>query len=150
MSDQNPSQAFPSPPSMPPPPPPNAPPPVYQAPAYPPPPPVPYQASQPGYAYPGQVPPPINPTAAVFGISGGILSQFGGYAAWSIGFGLVSIIVPFATNWYFPIMPIIGAINGIRAIQRGRMVGGLVGIGLNIVGGLVSLVASGILLGGGS
>jgi hypothetical protein len=160
MSDQPTGPAYPPPPSMPPPPP-NVPPPAYQSPgypspppayqgqAYPPPPQSTYQASQPGYAYPGQMPPPINPTAAALGTSGTLLNQFGGYAAWSVGIGLVAIVLPLATNWYLPVAPIIGGLNGIRAIQRGRLIGGLVGIAINIVGGLVSLMASGIL-GGGS
>jgi len=84
------------------------------------------------------------PVAAV-GAGGTLLSQFGGAAAWSCGLGIVSIIVPFATNFYFPIMPIIGALNGIRAIQRGRLIGGIVGLVLNGIGGLVALIASGVI-----
>jgi hypothetical protein len=84
------------------------------------------------------------PVAAA-GASGMFLSQFGGAAAWSIGLGIVSIVVPFASNFYFPIMPIIGALNGIRAIQRGRMIGGIVGLVLNGIGGLISLMASGVI-----
>src|SRR6266436_772595 len=119
---------------LPPPPPPFQPPPGYA----PPPPGIP----PPGYT--GQVPPPYMPVAAV-GAGGTLLSQFGGAAAWSIGFGLVSIVVPFVTNFYFPIMPIIGALNGVRAIQRGRMIGGIVGLVLNGIGGLVALFASGLI-----
>lgn len=131
---------------LPPPPPPgSAPPPFQPPPGYPPPPPadIPppgYQAPPPGYT--GQVPPPYMPVAAV-GAGGTLLSQFGGAAAWSCGLGIVSIIVPFVTNFYFPIMPIIGALNGIRAIQRGRLIGGIVGLVLNGIGGLVALIASG-------
>jgi hypothetical protein len=93
----------------------------------------------PGYT--GQVPPPYMPVAAV-GAGGALMSQFGGPALWSIGLGVVSIIVPFVSNFYFPIMPIIGALNGVRAIQRGRVVGGIVGLVLNGIGGLVTLLAS--------
>ena len=92
------------------------------------------------------MPRPSTGMAAV-GVGGLSLQQFGGAAAWSIGFGLVSIIVPIVSNFYFPIMPIIGLINGVRAITRGRVIGGVVGICLNIVGGLVALIASGILFG---
>jgi hypothetical protein len=84
------------------------------------------------------------PVAAV-GAGGTLLSQFGGAAAWSCGLGIVSIVVPFVTNFYFPIMPIIGALNGIRAIQRGRLIGGIVGLVLNGIGGLVALIASGVI-----
>jgi hypothetical protein len=87
-------------------------------------------------------------TAAVAaGGAGALMYQLGGAAAWSIGCGLVSIVVPFFFNMYFPVLPIVGALNGFRAIQRGRLIGGVVGIAINIVGGLVSLFASGILLG---
>jgi hypothetical protein len=102
----------------------------------------------PGYSQPpgspGQVPAPYLPVAAV-GAGTTLLSQFGGAAAWSIGLGIVSIVVPFASNFYFPIMPIIGALNGVRAIQRGRLIGGIVGLVLNGIGGLVSLIASGLI-----
>jgi hypothetical protein len=84
------------------------------------------------------------PVAAVGG-AGALLSQFGGAAAWSIGFGIAAIVAPFAFNFFFPIMPIVGALNGFRAIQRGRAVGGIVGLVLNAIGGLVTLMASGLL-----
>lgn len=129
---------LPPPPGSPPPPPPFQPPP-----GYPPPPGYSGQAPPPGYT--GQVPPPYMPVAAV-GASGALMSQFGGAALWSIGLGIVSIIVPFATNFYFPIMPIIGGLNGIRAIQRGRVIGGIVGLVLNVIGGIVALIASGTIL----
>jgi hypothetical protein len=97
----------------------------------------PYMQQQPAYA--------PQPMAAGGAMAGGLLYQLGGPAAWSIGFGLVSIIVPFVTNYYFPILPIAGAISAIRAIQRGRVVGGVVGIVVNVLGGLVSLFASGLI-----
>lgn len=84
------------------------------------------------------------PAAAPVG-GASLMYQFGGAAAWSIGFGLVSIVVPFFANFYFPILPIIGALNGVRAIQRGRMIGGIVGIVVNILGGIVALFASGLI-----
>ena len=118
-----------------PPPPPFQPPPGY----LPPPPQPPMAPPPPGYA--GQVPPPYMPVAAV-GAGGALMSQFGGPALWSIGFGVVSIVVPFFANFYFPIMPIVGALNGVRAIQRGRVIGGIVGLVLNGIGGLVALFAS--------
>jgi hypothetical protein len=134
---------LPPPPESPPPPPPFQPPP-----GYPPPPPyIPppgYSPEPPPPGYTGQVPPPYMPVAAV-GASGALMSQFGGAALWSIGLGIVSIVVPFVSNFYFPIMPIIGALTGVRAIQRGRVVGGIVGLVLNGIGGLVVLFASGVI-----
>ena len=51
----------------------------------------------------------------------------------------------FAINFYFPIMPIFGALNGVRAIQRGRVIGGIIGLVLNAIGGIISLLASGLI-----
>jgi len=102
-----------------------------------------YQAPA-GYA-PSQMPPPIMPVAVAAAGGATLMYQFGGAAAWSIGFGLVSIVVPFVTNFYFPILPIFGIINGVRAIQRGRMIGGIVGIVINLIGGVVTLFASGLV-----
>lgn len=139
MSD-NPTAFPPPPPTTPQAPPP--PPPVYQGP----PPPAyvqPYmQPQQPPYG-----PQPYAPPAGVVGgaMAGGLIYQLGGPAAWSIAFGLISVVVPFATNYYFPILPIAGAISAIRAIQRGRVIGGIIGIAVNVVGGLVSLLASGLI-----
>jgi len=78
--------------------------------------------------------------------AGGIMYQLGGPAAWSIGFGLVSIVVPFVSNYYFPILPIAGIISAIRAMQRGRFIGGVIGIVVNVIGGIVSLIWSGLIL----
>jgi hypothetical protein len=135
---------------LPPPPPPgSAPPPPFQPPPgyLPPPadiPPPGYSLQAPPPGYTGQVPPPYMPVAAV-GASGALMSQFGGAALWSIGLGIVSIVVPFVSNFYFPIMPIIGALNGVRAIQRGRVIGGIVGLVLNGIGGIVALIFSGVI-----
>lgn len=73
------------------------------------------------------------------------MQQIGGAAGWSIGLGLVSIVTPLVSTFYFPILPVVGLINGIRAIQRGRMIGGIIGIVLNVLGGLMSLIASGLI-----
>ncbi len=132
---------------LPPPPPPgSAPPPFQPPPGYPPPPPyIPppgYSPQPPPPGYTGQVPPPYMPVAAV-GASGALMSQFGGAALWSIGLGIVSIVVPFFANFYFPIMPLIGALNGVRAIQRGRVIGGIVGLVLNAIGGIVTMIFAG-------
>jgi hypothetical protein len=114
-------------------------------------PPPPGYQPPPGYSQPppapGYMPPPIGPATAV--ATAGVMQQFSGMAAWSIGIGLVSIGVPLFTNFYFPILPIFGVINGARAIQRGRLIGGIIGIVLNLLGGLVSLIASGLINPGG-
>jgi hypothetical protein len=89
---------------------------------------------------PGQVPPPYMPLAAA-GAGLGLISQFRGDALWSIGLGLVSIVVPFAFNRVFFFLPLIGLFSGIRAIRRGRMIGGIVGLVLNAIGGIITIIA---------
>ena len=136
----------PPPPGSAPPPPPFQPPPGYAPPSLPPGyPPPPANVPPPGYSGP-QIPPSYIPAAAIGAAAGaGLMSQFSGAALWSIGLGIVSIVVPFVSNFYFPIMPIIGGLNGIRAIQRGRVIGGIIGLVLNGIGGLVALFASGVI-----
>lgn len=94
---------------------------------------------------PAPRPPAIMAPAAVALGGAGFTYQFGGPAAWSIGIGVVSTIVPLFAGYYFYFLPVVGFINAIRAIQRGRMVGGVVGIIANIIGGIMSLIASGLL-----
>jgi hypothetical protein len=89
---------------------------------------------------------PASPGMMAAAGAGGIMYQLGGPAAWSIGFGLVSIVVPFVSNYYFPILPIAGIISAIRAMQRGRFIGGVIGIVVNVIGGIVSLIWSGLIL----
>ncbi|HET7465033.1 MAG TPA: hypothetical protein VFL29_00055 [Candidatus Dormibacteraeota bacterium] len=74
-----------------------------------------------------------------------LMQQFGGDAAWSIGLGLVGIVVPIFFSFYFPLLPIIGFIQAVRAIMKGRLIGGIVGIVVNAVAGLVALLASGLI-----
>ena len=143
--------------AYPPPPPPNVPPPTFQgqvwpSPVYQPPP------GSPGFAAPtapdyiqpwqsGQLPQPP-PVAAPIGVLGGlgyIAYQFGGPAAASIIAGVASIVLPFIAGRYFIVLPIAGLISGARAIQRGRAIGGIVGITVSVLGGIVSLIASGLL-----
>lgn len=102
-------------------------------PAYPPPPPDPYQQG---------TPPPVLPTA-VGPTSGaaGIIRQFTGNAGWSLILGLVTIAVPFIFNRVFFFLPIIGLIAGILAIRRGQLIGGIVGLVLNAIGGLITALA---------
>jgi hypothetical protein len=86
---------------------------------------------------PGQAP-PILPTA--IGGSAFAISQFTGAAGWSILLGLVTIIVPFLFNRIFFFLPIIGLLSGIQAIRRGKLVGGVIGIVLNVIGGIITVI----------
>jgi len=86
------------------------------------------------------VPPPYLPTATV-GAGIGLMSQFSGDALWSIGLGLVSIVVPFFANRVFYFLPLIGIFYGIRAIMRGRLIGGIVGTALSVIGGIITILA---------
>lgn len=140
--------------AYPPPPPPNAPPPMFQGPAaatspvYQPPPPGYAGPTAPDYAQPYEKPPQPMEVAAPIGFLGGmsyIAYQFGGPAIVSILAGLACIALPFAANRYFIVLPITGVLSGARAIQGGRAIGGIVGITVSVLGGVISLIASGIL-----
>jgi len=43
-------------------------------------------------------------------------------------------------NRIFFFLPIIGFIAGIQAIRRGQLIGGIVGLVLNAIGGLITLL----------
>jgi hypothetical protein len=154
--------------AFPPPPPPSVPPPAYGAPPPPPPiytPPPPtlpkgytlppgYQGpiapdyAQPYQGYPqpyGQYQQQVNPGGMVFGSTSALGYQFGGRAIYAIIAGLITIIAPFAFGIYFIGLPIIGIVTAIRAITAGRLMGGVLGLGLSVVGGIVSLWASGTI-----
>jgi hypothetical protein len=135
MSDVPPSYSPPPPPPPPSAPPPGQPgyglPPGYQgptAPDYP----QPYQ--QQAYQQP-----PAYPGMSTGAGAAGIMSQFSGRAAWSIGIGLVTIIAPFVIHFVFYLLAIVGLIYGIQAIRRGLLIGGIVGIALNVIGGLLTI-----------
>jgi hypothetical protein len=115
----------------------------------PPPPPPPIQPSYSDIPPPSQLPsggyPGTRPAVS-------IASQFTGMARWSIILGLLSVGVPLVTGifsgggvFYFYIVPIFGFIRGVQAITRGQRLGGIIGIVLNILGGLMSLIAAGAL-----
>jgi len=76
----------------------------------------------------------------------GLGFQFGGSAAWSIGFGLASLLAPLFASFYFILLPLFGLYRGYTAVRVGRTVGGVIGIVLNILGGIMSLIASGLIL----
>jgi hypothetical protein len=146
MSEQPPGYGSPPPPPAEPPaesPPANPIPPAAYTPqpSYPPPvesyPPPPQNSTPPA----GQVPPPIVPMAPA--ASGGVnlMYQFSGVAGWSVLLGIVSIAVPFLFNRVFFFLPLIGLVAGVRAIMRGRMIGGITGLVLNVIGGLITILA---------
>ncbi len=71
----------------------------------------------------------------------GLLYQFTGSAGWACLVGVITIVVPFVFNRVFFFLPIIGLILAIQAIVRSRkMVGGIVGIVLNVIGGIITLL----------
>lgn len=87
------------------------------------------------------VPPPIVPMAPATGGGVNLIYQFSGVAGWSVLLGVAAIGVPFLFNRVFFFLPIIGLIAGIRAIMRGRMIGGITGIVLNVIGGIITILA---------
>jgi len=105
------------------------------------------------YAPPPGAPGYVPPTSySPLQTGAGIMSQFRGLAAWSVILGLVSVGVPIVTFFaaggtvtFFYVLPIFGFIRGVQAVTRGQVIGGGVGIVLNVIGGIISLLASGIL-----
>jgi uncharacterized membrane protein len=95
--------------------------------------------------YPQEQPQMPNPYLAAAGGGVSLMSQFRGPALWSIIAGILSIFVPFFANFYFYLLPAVGLYYGVRAFQRGLVIGGIVGVVLNILGGLVSLISAGVL-----
>lgn len=129
--------------AFPPPPPQNLPPPTYQQVAtpvagytYQPPP-----MAQPPVGYPAQwqAQPPLPGVGAGWGFVG-ILAQFEPPALWAIIAGLVTVVTPFVFGRVFFFLPIIAVITGVRAIQGGKLIGGIVGIVLGIMGGILTLI----------
>ena len=66
--------------------------------------------------------------------------QFTGYAAWSIAVGLFCVVVPFIFNRPLYFLPIVGVLGGVQAIRRGRVIGGVIGIVLSVIGGIITLI----------
>lgn len=97
------------------------------------------------YAIPSEQPPyqapAYAPAAVGAGIGLGVLSQFTGSALSSCVIGVITIIIPLAFGYVFYVLPIAGVLAGLRAIQRGKLIGGAAGIGLNLIGGLITFVA---------
>jgi hypothetical protein len=74
-----------------------------------------------------------------------LAGQFAGDALLSILFGAASIAAPLLTPIYFPVLPILGFWRGVLALRGGRVAGGVVGLVACAAGGLISLLASGLL-----
>jgi len=67
--------------------------------------------------------------------------QFSGYAAWSMAVGLFCVVVPFIFHRPLYFLPIVGLLGGVQAIRRGRLIGGVFGIVLSVLGGIITLIA---------
>ena len=93
------------------------------------------------YVTPG----PTGATGVGLSVSSHLGWQFGGSAAWSIGFGAASILAPLLTSFYLPVLPLFGLWRAVIAIRSGRVIGAVIGIVLNVIGGLLSLLASGLI-----
>ena len=50
--------------------------------------------------------------------------------------------MPIDSTFTFPLFAIVGLIVGVHAIWQGRVVGGILGVALSLLGGFVSLLAS--------
>ena len=87
-----------------------------------------------------------NPLIAVAMGTGTMSGQFSGPALWSIVVGILGIGLPLFTSFYFRFLPIAGIYTGVRALMSGRLIGGAVGIGLNVLAGILSLIAMGVIL----
>ena len=70
----------------------------------------------------------------------GLISQFTGNAGWGILVGLATILVPLLFQRVFFFLPIIAILTGVRAIRGGKLIGGIVGIVLGIIGGILTLI----------
>ena len=84
-------------------------------------------------------PSPAPKSAAATGTSG-LISQFTGNAGWGILVGLITIIVPLAFQRVYFFLPIIGLIVAIYAIVKKQVIGGVVGLILNVVGGILTII----------
>lgn len=70
----------------------------------------------------------------------GLLSQFTGNALYGILVGLATILVPIFLNRVFFFLPIIGLIIAIYAITRKQVIGGVIGVVLNVIGGILTII----------
>jgi hypothetical protein len=70
----------------------------------------------------------------------GLMSQFTGNAGWGILVGLATILVPLLFQRVFFFLPIIGLIIGIYAIVRRQVIGGVIAVVLNVIGGILTII----------
>ena len=97
------------------------------------------------------MPQPIAPSSGGINIGAQLVG-----ASYSIGVGVAGILLPIfsglifgGTVYYFYVLPVFGLIYGIRSISRGFVIGGVVGIVLNVLAGIASLTAAGLFNHGG-
>jgi hypothetical protein len=72
--------------------------------------------------------------------SAGLMAQFTGNAGWGILVGIATILVPLLFQRVFFVLPIIGLIIGIYAVVRRQVIGGVVAIVLNVIGGILTII----------
>src|SRR3954453_11244299 len=87
------------------------------------------------YGQPG-IPQPIGPAP----VGASILRQFTGPAAVGILLGLATVLVPLVWGYVFYVLPIAGFLAGIAAIRRGQLIGGIIGVILNAMGAILTLI----------
>jgi hypothetical protein len=110
------------------------------------PPAAPADPAAPAWQDPWAAPPAnTNPLIAAAMGTGSISYQFSGPALYALVVGVLGIGLPFFTPFYFRVLPLFGVYSGIRALMSGRVIGGSVGIGLNVVAGIISLLYMGFI-----
>lgn len=87
---------------------------------------------------PGQPPQPIGPAGGLGGA--GLIAQFTGNAGWAILVGIITVVVPLVFNRIYFFLPIIGLIIAIYAIVRRQVIGGVVALILNVIGGILTII----------
>jgi hypothetical protein len=118
--------------AFPPPPPGSLPPPDYH--------PAPVAGPPIGYPQEWQQQAHLQPGVGMGGGAAGIMAQFQPPALWAIIVGLVTVIAPLFFGRVFFFLPIAAILTGVRAIMRGKLIGGIVGIVLGAIGGVLTLV----------
>jgi len=88
-----------------------------------------------------------SPTFASTRLPGGIAGTFLAHLMFALP--IISAFILSGSIFYFYVLPIFGVIYGVRAIGRGFVIGGIVGIVLNVIAGFISLTASGFINPGG-
>ena len=72
--------------------------------------------------------------------SAGLVAQFTGNAGWGILVGIATILVPLLFQRVFFFLPIIGLIIGIYAVVRKQVIGGVIAVVLNVIGGILTII----------